>query len=199
MALGVKFVATDGTAELWDEVEGRSKCAIPRADPSRSNWSSRSRHSEQLRNNDPQIIEGTGELTVNLPITRIVELRESLRPWLEYPYGCVQSTTTSSLLPWSERARSAAKPPGVAKPDEEIESAVNAGIRLLMSMQTSGGGLSYWHAGREPMLWGSAYASIALTRAQQQGFAVPDAEYNGCSSTSAISCAARRRISPVTA
>ena len=59
--------------------------------------------------------------------------------------------------------------PEIAKTDEEIAAAVNAGVRRLLSMQTSGGGLSYWPGGREPMLWGSAYGALALTLAKQAG------------------------------
>ncbi len=173
----VKFVATDGSAELWDEVEAQIKVRHP-APPIRQVTTGRVEGdtAELVRIADPQIIEGTGELTVSLTNTRAVELRESLRHLLEYPYGCVEQTT-SSLLPWLSVRDLQQTLPEIAKPDEEIEKAVNDGVRLLISMQTSGGGLSYWRRGREPMLWGSAYAAIALTLAQQQGFAVPDSEY----------------------
>ena len=67
--------------------------------------------------------------------------------------------------------------PELAKSDEEIAEVVNGGVRLLLSMQTSTGGLSYWPRGREPMLWGSAYGAVALTLAKKQGFAVPEADY----------------------
>jgi alpha-2-macroglobulin len=174
----VKFVATDGTAEIWDEVEAKITVRHP-APAIRQVTTSRieADTAELLRITDPQIIEGTGEITVNLTNTRVVELRESLRRLLEYPYGCAEQTT-SSLLPWLSVRDLQQTLPEIARPDEEIEKAVNTGIRLLMSMQTSGGGLSYWPGGREPMLWGSAYAAIALTLAQQQGFAVPEGDYN---------------------
>jgi uncharacterized protein YfaS (alpha-2-macroglobulin family) len=131
---------------------------------------------ELLRISDPQILEGSGEVTVNVSNTRVIELRESLRQLLHYPYGCVEQTT-SSMLPWLTVRDLRATLPELAKSDAEIADAVNGGIRLLLSMQTSGGGLSYWPKGREPMLWGSAYGGLALTLAKQQGFAVPEAEY----------------------
>ena len=173
----VKFIATDGTAEIWDEVQATVKVRHP-APPVRQVTTARieSDTAELLRITDPQIIEGTGEITVNLSNTRVVELRESLRHLLEYPYGCAEQTT-SSLLPWLTVRDLQQTLPEIARPDEEIEKAVNDGVRLLLSMQTSGGGLSYWPRGVDPMLWGSAYASIALTLAQRQGFAVPEADY----------------------
>ncbi|MCA1659997.1 MAG: hypothetical protein LC642_05600, partial [Verrucomicrobiaceae bacterium] len=42
---------------------------------------------EILRVTDPQIIEGSGGVIVSLTNTRVLELRESLRYLLEYPYG----------------------------------------------------------------------------------------------------------------
>ena len=173
----VKFVATDGTGEIWDEVEAIIKVRHP-APAIRQVTTARieADTAELARITDPQIVEGTGELTVNLANTRVVELRESLRQLLEYPYGCVEQTT-SSLLPWLTVRDLQQTLPEIARPDEEIEKVVNDAIRLLLTMQTSEGGLSYWPNGREPMLWGSAYASIALTVAQKQGFAVPDGEY----------------------
>lgn len=131
---------------------------------------------ELLRISDPQILEGRGEASVSLTNSRLVELRESLRQLLHYPYGCVEQTT-SSMLPWLTVRDLRDALPELRKSDEEISDAVNHGIQLLLSMQTGSGGLSYWPKGREPMLWGSAYGGLGLTLAKRQNFAVPEAEY----------------------
>ena len=123
-----------------------------------------SNDAELKRIADPQILEGTGEATVSMANTRVIELRESLRYLLHYPYGCVEQTT-SSLLPWLTGARFARRRcrswrrPMRRSPRRSITA-----IDLLMSMQTSDGGLSYWPGGREPTLWGSAYGGLALGR-----------------------------------
>jgi uncharacterized protein YfaS (alpha-2-macroglobulin family) len=130
---------------------------------------------ELARISDPQILEGSGQVNVNVANTRVIELRESLRHLLHYPYGCVEQTT-SSLLPWLTVRDLRATLPELAKTDAEIAEAVNRGINLLLSMQTSSGGLSYWPGGREPMLWGSAYGGLALALAQKQNFSVPAPE-----------------------
>ncbi|HEX8679832.1 MAG TPA: alpha-2-macroglobulin family protein, partial [Chthoniobacterales bacterium] len=173
----VRFNGSDRGAELRDAVEATIKINHPapllhQVETKRVEGNS----AELLRISDPQILEGSGEVTVNLSNTRVIELRESLRQLLHYPYGCVEQTT-SSMLPWLLVRDLRATLPELAKSDAEIADAVNGGIRLLLSMQTSGGGLSYWPKGREPMLWGSAYAGLALALAKQQGFAVPEAEY----------------------
>ncbi len=83
---------------------------------------------ELLRISDPQIIEGSGEVTVNLSNTRVIELRESLRQLLHYPYGCVEQTT-SSMLPWLMVRDLRDTLPELAKTDDEIANAVNHGIQ----------------------------------------------------------------------
>ncbi|MBA2432423.1 MAG: hypothetical protein H0V56_09970, partial [Chthoniobacterales bacterium] len=173
----VKFARGGGVAEPMDAVEASVKVKHP-APLIRQVQTSRveGATAELLRINDPQIVEGTGEVTVSLTNTRVGELRESLRHLLTYPYGCVEQTA-SSMLPWLTVRELRATLPELAKSDAEIAEAVNGGIRLLMSMQTNDGGLSYWPRGRESMLWGSAYAALALTLAQQQGFAVPATDH----------------------
>ena len=81
------------------------------------------------------------------------------------------------MLPWLTVRDLRATLPELAKSEAEVTEAVEHGIRLLLSMQTGSGGLSYWPKGREPMLWGSAYGGLGLTLAKKQGFAVPEAEY----------------------
>jgi uncharacterized protein YfaS (alpha-2-macroglobulin family) len=124
---------------------------------------------------DPQILEGSGQATVEVANTRVIELRESLRYLLHYPYGCLEQTT-SSLLPWLMVRDLRETLPELAKTDAEVATVVNKGVNLLMSMQTSTGGLSFWPGGREPTLWGSAYAGLALTLAEKQKFSLPEAE-----------------------
>lgn len=126
----------------------------------------------EIRISDPQILEGTGKVDVNVANTRVTEIRESLRQLLHYPYGCVEQTT-SSLLPWLTVRDLRATLPELAKSDAEIAEVVNRGVNMLLSMQTSSGGLSYWPGGREPMLWGSAYGGLALALAQREKFPVP--------------------------
>ncbi|MDQ6622836.1 MAG: hypothetical protein M3Y86_05050, partial [Verrucomicrobiota bacterium] len=173
----IRFNGADGSPELRDAVEAQIKIENP-APLLREVETQRieSEQAELLQISDPQIMEGSGDVTVNLANTRVIELREALHQLLHYPYGCVEQTT-SSMLPWLTVRDLRETLPELAKTDEEVERAVDGGIRLLLSMQTSSGGLSYWPKGREPMLWGSAYGGLGLTLAKQQGFAVPEAEY----------------------
>jgi uncharacterized protein YfaS (alpha-2-macroglobulin family) len=124
---------------------------------------------------DPQILEGSGKVDINVANTRVTEIREAIRQLLHYPYGCVEQTT-SNLLPWLTVRDLRAAVPELDKSDTEVKEAVNRGVKLLLSMQTSSGGLSYWPGGREPKLWGSAYGALGLALAQREKFDVPAAE-----------------------
>ncbi|HSV63551.1 MAG TPA: alpha-2-macroglobulin family protein, partial [Chthoniobacterales bacterium] len=130
---------------------------------------------ELARIADPQILEGNGKIDVNVANTRATEIREALRQLLHYPYGCVEQTT-SSLLPWLTVRDLRDRIPEMNKSDAEVADVVNRGVTMLLSMQTSSGGLSYWPGGRQPTLWGSAYGGLALALAQKQKFPVPEAE-----------------------
>jgi alpha-2-macroglobulin len=172
----VHFVSTDKKTEFHDALQSEVNVGYP-APLLREVETKRveSNDAELKRISDPQILEGNGQATVDVANTRVIELRESLRYLLHYPYGCVEQTT-SSLLPWLMVRDLRATLPELAKTDAEIADAVNRGVNLLMSMQTSAGGLSFWPGGREPTLWGSAYGGLALAVAQKQKFSVPEAE-----------------------
>jgi len=172
----VRFVATSPKTELSDALQSELEVGYP-APLIREVQTRRieSADAEVMRISDPQIIEGSGTVSVNVANTRVIELRESLRHLLNYPYGCVEQAT-SSMLPWLTVRDLRAALPELAKTDAEIADAVNRGVNLLLSMQTSTGGLSYWPGGREPQFWGSAYGGLALALAQKQKFAVPAPE-----------------------
>ncbi|HWM26222.1 MAG TPA: MG2 domain-containing protein [Chthoniobacterales bacterium] len=170
----VAFKASDGKTEFRDAVQSELKIGYPTA-LVREVTTKRieQKEAEIARIADPQILEGSGEAKISLANTRTIELHEAMKQLLHYPYGCVEQTT-SSLLPWLTVRDLRATFPELAKPDREVAKAVNHGIDLLLSMQTTGGGLSYWPNGKEPMLWGSAYGGLAFTLAGKAGFKVPE-------------------------
>lgn len=130
-----------------------------------------------LANVSPELLEGTGTMQVSLTNSRAIELRESLDSVLEYPYGCVEQTT-SSMLPWITMRDFHSVLPSLQKSPAEIKVAVNRGVDRLLSMQTSSGGLSYWPGGEEPMFWGSAYGALGMAMARRAGFQVPDDSFD---------------------
>ncbi|HEX7655354.1 MAG TPA: alpha-2-macroglobulin family protein, partial [Verrucomicrobiae bacterium] len=126
---------------------------------------------------NPQLLNGSGTITVRLANTRLNELGDSVAQLLHYPYGCAEQTG-SSLLPW------------LLLPDlhgvladelgdktNEVAGAIRTGLARLYSMQTQSGGLGYWPRAKNPLLWASAYGGMVMTLAQQHGVVVDAEEY----------------------
>ena len=100
-----------------------------------------------------------------------VELRPVLRALVDYPHGCVEQTSSRLLALLHAPAASDEASGGelyLALVDERLR----AGLAHLASMQTRSGGLAYWPGGREPSLWGSAYAASVLARARRRDIAL---------------------------
>jgi uncharacterized protein YfaS (alpha-2-macroglobulin family) len=111
-------------------------------------------------------------LTVKTGTALYPELGQRLAYLLDYPHGCVEQTTSSTLpliaaktlIPWTGTS---------PLPDAELKKRIEAGITRLSTMQTTGGGLAYWPGGSEPNTFGSAYALRAILRAKEMGIVKP--------------------------
>jgi uncharacterized protein YfaS (alpha-2-macroglobulin family) len=68
--------------------------------------------------------------------------------------------------------------PELDKSEEEVTATIEKGIARLFSMQTGDGGLGYWPGSNESVLWGSAYAGVAIALAQRQEIPVPEEQAN---------------------
>ncbi|MCC7138013.1 MAG: hypothetical protein IT460_06240 [Planctomycetes bacterium] len=91
----------------------------------------------------------------------------------DYPYGCVEQTTSRAfpLLAMLEASRGDDADLGA---DLVAASAVDGAVDRLLSMQTSDGGLACWPGGVEPDPFGTAYGGHFLLEARRLGHAVPD-------------------------
>jgi uncharacterized repeat protein (TIGR01451 family) len=97
---------------------------------------------------------------------------EHLRWLVQYPYGCIEQTTSSTrpLLFVSELLGSV-DPTLLAT--NKVEDMVMHGINRILSMQTPSGGFAYWPGSTETNGWGTAYATHLLVDAQKLGYPVP--------------------------
>ncbi|HOX07813.1 MAG TPA: MG2 domain-containing protein [Planctomycetota bacterium] len=121
---------------------------------------------------DAEFYPGTAKCSLVVAASPVVELSGALGFLLQYPYGCVEQTT-SRLVPLIYlRDLAALSSPG-ALGDGDVEGPLAAGIARLASMQTPGGGLSYWPGGSEASPWGSTYAADVLLEARKAGHDVP--------------------------
>ncbi|RYD60879.1 MAG: hypothetical protein EOP83_18395, partial [Verrucomicrobiaceae bacterium] len=124
---------------------------------------------------DPALLEGRGNLELELSRSRLMEAGGSVDYLLHYPYGCVEQTT-SSMMPWLAVDQLRDVVPAFAKHSpQEVKKALQKGVNRLLTMQTQDGGFSYWPGDREAVPWASSYAGLGLVLAKGAGAEVPDA------------------------
>ena len=121
---------------------------------------------------NPQLLEGSGSVSVTLSNTRLASLNQGARELLTYPYGCAEQTV-SALIPWVVVNELGPVLPDLPTSKDEIRKGVEAGVSKLFAQQTPSGGLSYWPGGRQADLFASAYATMALGILQMQGTQAP--------------------------
>lgn len=120
---------------------------------------------------NPALLEGQGSLRVSVSNTRLYEASDALEYLLQYPYGCVEQTT-SATVPWLALGKYESLFPAQLG-GGKAQKAIQAGVNKILQMTTDEGGLSYWPGGQESSLWGSAYGGLMLLRARDQGASVP--------------------------
>ncbi|MBK8090680.1 MAG: hypothetical protein IPK32_01430 [Verrucomicrobiaceae bacterium] len=120
---------------------------------------------------NPALLEGQGSVNVSVSNTRLYETRDALDYILQYPYGCVEQTT-SATVPWLALGKYETLFPAQLG-SGKAQKAIQAGVDKVLQMTTDEGGLSYWPGGQESSLWGSAYGGLMLLRARDQGASVP--------------------------
>lgn len=97
-----------------------------------------------------------------------------LRYLLDYPYGCLEQTTSATRpLLFASSLLGNVDPSLPTGPD--VDALIAHGIERVTMMQTVAGGFAYWPGGTHPVLWASAYATHMLLDAADQGHDVaPD-------------------------
>ncbi len=114
-------------------------------------------------------LTGTNSAVLEVSTLPPINLGQRLRYLIQYPYGCVEQTT-STVFPQLYL--------DVVKEQTETEQAVvqrniKAGIDRLKSFQMYDGGFSYWPGGADADSWASSYAGHFLVEAEKKGYFVP--------------------------
>ena len=100
-------------------------------------------------------------------------MSEAIHYLLNYPYGCVEQTSSGVLALAALRGviqQGLVSGVSLAETDQYL----NRGVQRILSLQTDSGGFAYWPGQREPHVWGSIYAAAALSLARNHGLTVPD-------------------------
>ncbi|WEX08782.1 alpha-2-macroglobulin family protein [Chelativorans sp. AA-79] len=118
-------------------------------------------------------VEGSS-VAVNVSRAEAFDIPALLMSLDRYPYGCAEQTTSRALplLYVSELSKAA----GI-EDDPALKGRIHDAIKRVLSFQSSSGSFGLWGPGSGD-LWLDAYVSDFLTRAREQGFAVPDLAMN---------------------
>ena len=84
----------------------------------------------------------TSKYTVDVSTSVLSSSRSIFRTLLEYPYGCVEQTTSSTLPNAIALAVESVFPTGIK--EEDARKNILLGIERLRSMQLPSGGFAYW-------------------------------------------------------
>ncbi|MEJ0056503.1 MAG: alpha-2-macroglobulin family protein [Bacteroidota bacterium] len=115
-------------------------------------------------------VAGTNTAMLEVSSLPPINLGQRLRYLMQYPYGCIEQTT-SSVFPqlYLDQVK--------ALTEEEkatTQRNVRAGIERLKLFVTRDGGFAYWPGDQDSDSWGSAYAGHFLLEAEAKGYFVPN-------------------------
>jgi len=113
-------------------------------------------------------------LTMSYPA---LQFAGGLKFLVQYPYGCIEQTT-SSVFPMLYLKDIAATVEPERFSGDMIDSYIDAGIQRVLSMQTYKGGFGFWPGTQNIYDWGSVYATDFLIEADNADYAVPNLEMN---------------------
>jgi len=125
-----------------------------------------------------RILSETAVGSLSLSSTVDLGLRSQLKNLLQYPYGCLEQTSSRvyPLVSASPDRLAALKLPGISA--EERLKRVDSGIERISAMQLESGGFGLWDNQSMEEHWLTAYVADLLLDSRDNGFAVPDKMLN---------------------
>ncbi|MDP3851275.1 MAG: MG2 domain-containing protein [Luteolibacter sp.] len=124
---------------------------------------------------DPRLLAANGRLDLEFARSPLIEAAASIDYLLQYPYGCVEQTT-SSLIPWCSVIQLKGIIPSFANiSEQQAANAIQAGADRLLGMQLKDGSFTYWPGGTDTVDWATPYAGLGLILASNAGARVPAA------------------------
>ena len=119
-------------------------------------------------------VKGTVDSILTISSTPVLGLDQRLKFLINYPYGCVEQTT-SAVFPqlFIDKLSTNKK-----YDKKEVIKNINAGILRLNQFQLSNGSFSYWPGDRDTSMWATNYVGQFLINAKKNGYFVSDSMYN---------------------
>jgi uncharacterized protein YfaS (alpha-2-macroglobulin family) len=172
MVLGFA-VSTGSSGKALDRVEARLRVSEPGIEE-HPHLEGAFAHEQEIALTVPENVrsDAVGMVSVELGQHLWPELGQRLDYLLDYPHGCVEQTTSSTLPLLA--ARAILPRIGFTRmSDAELKVRIRVGLDRLASMRTESGGLAYWPGGNEPNVYGTAYAMRAVVLAKEAGIDPP--------------------------
>jgi uncharacterized protein YfaS (alpha-2-macroglobulin family) len=119
---------------------------------------------------NPAGVPGTNSAMLEVSSLPPVNLGQRLKYLMQYPYGCIEQTT-SSVFP--QLYLDAVKPLNDGE-KALIQKNVRAGIERLKMFIRPDGGFAYWPGSEDTDAWGTTYAGHFLLEAEAKGYFVPN-------------------------
>ena len=120
------------------------------------------------------ILGDTGTVSVSVTPLASLDVPGLLKALDRYPYGCTEQVVSRALpLLYVNRLAQEENLSLDDKADERVRTA----IERILARQDSNGSFGLWSVGGND-LWLDAYVGDFLTRAREQGFAVPQGAFN---------------------
>lgn len=114
-------------------------------------------------------VPDVGGVSLSLSTSLLGDLQDAFQYLLDYPYGCLEQTSSRVLA--LVAARELGQRFGLDGADAARR--LGLGIEHMLSMQTASGGFSYWTGEGSVHPYASAFATWVLLLARKAGTAVP--------------------------
>lgn len=123
-----------------------------------------------------ELFGSKGSHGVQLEVSNMlpVNLQSRLQYLIQYPYGCIEQTT-SAAFPQLYVGEIMHLTP---KRQKEVNNNISKAIQRITTFQTSNGGFSYWPGNNQSEDWASSYAGHFLMEAKQQNYFVSEKMIN---------------------
>ncbi|MBI3900095.1 MAG: alpha-2-macroglobulin family protein [Gammaproteobacteria bacterium] len=120
------------------------------------------------------LMDKTVEAQLLLSNVPPINIRGAVRGLLQYPYGCLEQTTSSAyphvFIDEAKATELGLKPLSLRERAERLDHA----IQRLSTMQLASGGFSLWDSSGPEETWLTPYVTSFLLDAREQGFSVPE-------------------------
>ena len=113
-------------------------------------------------------LKGSDQHTVTISNNKVAEIQPAIDSLLQYPYGCLEQTTSAAFPALFARELAQKKSDKNIQTQEKRQ--VVAALKRFQLMQLVDGGYSMWPGGRSRWLTGSIYSIHFKIEAKKKGF-----------------------------